>query len=314
MIAVVIGSVIMLGAATLFLQSKISYVQDEELARLQEGGRYAMRYLTRELSMSGFYGGVLRGSDIAFGSIDPNSPNCYSYMFRVEEKLEYISDAASADFSSIRMPEGSVSDTNNCLDASELQPGADILVLRRVKDSATVVQGEANGASIGSNTVYLELEDYNVSILFTTATQPVATDIDLWEYAPQIVYVRNYAITAGDGIPTLCRRGISPTSAAMADAQCMVQGVEDMHIEFGLDTDDDYVVDTYSTDPSDLDLPTALSAKVYLLLRSPNEVTGYTNNKRFLLGSKPVPAVDDGYFRRVIQSTVILRNSDALGI
>jgi len=316
MVAVVIGSVIMLGAATLFLQSKISYVQDEELARLQEGGRFAIRYLARELSMAGYYGGVLRGSDISVdaGVADPNGPSCYDYMFRTEVKFEHFNDAGpSTDFSTIGMPEGT--GTENCLDSSDLQPDNDIIVIRRVKDSATVWQGDtADGASVSANTMYLEVEDFNVSIALNNVTGTVAADTDLWEYLPQIVYVRNYATDPGDGIPTLCRRGISRAGNAMADPQCLVQGVEDMHFEFGLDTDDDYVVDTYSSAPSEADLTTALSAGVYLLLRSPNAVTGYTNDKNYTLGSKPVAAADDGYYRRVIQSTTTLRNSDALGL
>jgi len=322
MIAIVIGSVIMLGAATLFLQSKISYVQDEELARLQEGGRYAIRYLSRELSMAGFYGGVLRGSDVsADGSIvfDSGGSSCYEFMFSTEIKLEHINDAGpSSDFSVIGMPVGSGG--LDCLKPSDLQDGADILLVRRVKDTASVKQGiKAKRGDVDITVdplaTYLEIEDFNVSILLKRGvTGAVATDTDLWEYLPQILFLRNWAVVEGDGIPTLCRRGISTTALGMAVTQCLVQGVEDMQLEFGLDTDADYIVDTYVTDPDEAELGTALSVGVYLLMRSPNEVPGYTNDKRFELGSKTVGAANDKYYRRVIQSTTGLRNSDALGL
>lgn len=318
MVAMVIGAVLMLGAATLFLQSKVSYMEDEELARLQEGGRYAIRYLTRELSMAGFYGGVLRGSDISVdsGVADPNDADCFSYLFRIEDRFVHINDPNdAAAFDDSGMPVGT--DADDCLDTADLRHGADVLVFRRVKDVATTDHGElADGASIDSSVVYLEIEDYNVSIALKTGLSSAASDTDLWEFSPQILFLRNYSLEEDDGIPTLCRRTITRTVTppVMGGVECLVEGVEDMQVELGIDTDGDLAVDTYDPDPNEPTPDNAITARIYLLVRSPNEVVRYTNNKSFVLGSKTVSAVNDGFYRRVIQSTVSLRNSEALGI
>ncbi len=53
LVAIAIGVVLAFGAMNLLLSSKRSYLQAEELARLQENGRHALRYLSYELTMAG---------------------------------------------------------------------------------------------------------------------------------------------------------------------------------------------------------------------------------------------------------------------
>lgn len=280
-----------------------------------ENGRYALHYLKREMGMAGFYGGILRGSRIHIDDAlaDPNEHACYDYMFRAADNITFVNDVSGSDsFIDSGMPVGTGGD--DCIHDGEVVAGSDVLVLRRVKDTASVKQGVTTpGTSIDDNLVYLKIQDFNVLAELSNGLSSAASNMDLWEYVPQILYVRDHAITAGDGLPSLCRRLISRTSEAMAPEQCLVQGVEQMHLEFGLDTDGDKGVDTYSADPDELALATALTTRIYLLLRSTSEVGRYSNNKRFSLGQKSVAARNDSHYRRVLQSTVSLRNSDALG-
>lgn len=316
LIALAISSLMMLAAVTMFLHSKVNYTQDEELARLQENGRYAMQYLERELAMAGFYGGVLRGSDIdidsSVGVLD--GTRCYDYMFRAEDKIHFINDVSEdGEFLDTDLPVGNSS--NDCLDHRDLVPGTDVLLLRRVKDTATVIQGAtAAGAKIGSGTAYVVVEGHDKSVRIARGLASVGGSVDLWEYLPQLLYIRKHGIVAGDGIPTLCRRYISRTGQAMSPAQCLVQGVEQLQLEFGIDTAGDFRVDSYVSAPQHSILKNALTARIYLLMRSPNGIVGHSSNKSFNLGSKQVATRGDNYFRRVFFSTVFLRNSDALGI
>ena len=64
MIALSIGVFLTLGAVSLFLHSYTSFLQDEETARLQENGRWALRLVSREISTAGFFGGMLDPSGI----------------------------------------------------------------------------------------------------------------------------------------------------------------------------------------------------------------------------------------------------------
>ncbi|MEP1471490.1 MAG: PilW family protein [Halieaceae bacterium] len=315
MVALALGVVLMLGAATLFVQNKVSYLQDEELARIQESGRYAIRYVTRQLSMGGFYGGLLRASDIDNGIFDPNDPStCFTYMFEAEKSFEHINDVTSD--AGTETGAGANNDHSVCIDAADsVQVNTDILIVRRSKDSITVDQGVPS-ANATDKVPYIRVRDYNVEVSFENDIESgdVTSDLDLWEYYPEIIWVRDYAENAGDNLPTLCRKRLSTTTAnAVAPVECLVQGVEEMHVEFGLDSDLDYTVERYEQFPTEAELTTAITARVYLLMRSPDEVVGYTNDKTYIMGSRTVTK-NDSYYRRLFQSTVTLRNSEALGI
>ena len=135
--------------------------------------------------------------------------------------------------------------------------------------------------------------------------------LDWWEYAPQILFIRDYSIATSDGIPTLCRKGLSNSANDKGDTECLVEGVENMQIEIGVDKDGDQQADYFVANPSGVELQSAIAARVYLLVRSVNPIAGYTNDKSFMLGQTSVAAPADGFYRRILQTTVLLRNSEA---
>ena len=70
MISILIASMLLIGTVALFQQSKSNSVQDEQIARMQEGGRYALRLVGRELAHVGYFGGVLDTSAATLSSGD----------------------------------------------------------------------------------------------------------------------------------------------------------------------------------------------------------------------------------------------------
>ena len=59
LISLLLGLFLTSGIVSVYLGSKQNYFYEEQAARIQENGRYAMRLLQRELTMAGFFGGVL---------------------------------------------------------------------------------------------------------------------------------------------------------------------------------------------------------------------------------------------------------------
>ena len=90
---------------------------------------------------------------------------------------------------------------------------------------------------------------------------------------------------------------------------CLVEGVEDMQVEFGIDSDSDGIPNRFVGDPNTPDIPDAVVARIYLLLRGTSEISGYTNTKTYKLGEKTVAAKNDAYLRRVMTTTVQMRNA-----
>ena len=82
-----------------------------------------------------------------------------------------------------------------------------------------------------------------------------------------------------------------------------------MQIEFGIDETGDRRPDRFDPHPDQVAMAGAVAARVYLLLRSVQPVVGQLDDRFYQLGSKRVPAANDRYFRRVMQTTVLLRNA-----
>ncbi len=59
------------GTISVYLSSQRQFMFEDQLARLQENGRYATRLLRREMALSGFYAGLppmLRPGPVAIGA------------------------------------------------------------------------------------------------------------------------------------------------------------------------------------------------------------------------------------------------------
>ncbi len=89
---------------------------------------------------------------------------------------------------------------------------------------------------------------------------------------------------------------------------CLAEGIEQLHVEFGLDTDGDLVPNQYKSDITAAEAETTVTARIYLLARSASAETTYTNTKKYYLGSLAEITASDKYYRRVFSTTVTLRN------
>jgi prepilin-type N-terminal cleavage/methylation domain-containing protein len=313
MIALALGLVLSFGAVTLFLQSKTSYLQDEETARMQENGRWALRYLAREVSMAGFMGGLLDGSSVNSALVVAD--DCATgWALQAGVAIEHLDNATPT----------SAAAAYGCLTGENVSAGSDVFALRRVKDAPHVYDGGSNGV-LSDKTVYLRVQEYGADASLVRATTTAITsadltpgsEVDVWEYQPQLLFVRDFSLSSGDGIPTLCRKVLTTDEATLAvgDTQCLIEGIEDLQLEFGIDDGSplDQVPDYYVSAPTPAELSSAVTARIYVLSRSINEVNGYTNDKSYQLGTKTIAAANDGHYRRVLQTTVMLRNSEIFG-
>ena len=70
MVAVTLGLLLLAGLGTLFLGTSRSYRENDLIAGMQDQARFAMATLSRDLSMAGYWGGMM-GSD----GIVPNLAN-----------------------------------------------------------------------------------------------------------------------------------------------------------------------------------------------------------------------------------------------
>jgi hypothetical protein len=126
----------------------------------------------------------------------------------------------------------------------------------------------------------------------------------------------------GDGQTTLCRRFLNDTlPTPIMDEECLADGVENLQIEWGIDSNQDGSLDYYTSSPSSTELDSVLTARIHVLVRAAiagNTATGFTSvslgndGKSYSMGdyvsANDAGFVGNGYVRRLFSTTVQLKN------
>lgn len=135
----------------------------------------------------------------------------------------------------------------------------------------------------------------------------------------RVIYVADCNVCApSDGIPTLKEITITLVggAAAVAPPVALALGVENLHVEYGID-DDAFgtagygVVDEYKNPSAPIllaDWPNVLSVRDFVLVRDLAATPGHKDTDSYVLGSKAIAAKNDQFKRRVFSSTAVLTN------
>ena len=313
MVAMVIGLVLMSGIVTLFISSRRSFDVDGNVASMQDEGRFALKEIARDLSMASYLaeplvpGAIEADASLDVG-VDCGPDGIANWVYR-------LVDAGTGDLDTITAVDNgdgaAVNDAFNCIDADEVLDGNDAFAIKRVAgdgiDDDDVVAGESYIRSNGT-VASLYVEPMAVAVGGTTRN---------WTYTPRIYYIRNFSEVADDGIPTLCRKTLTGAAPPTMDTECIARGVEQLQIEYGLDSDDDGNANRYVSDPTAADVSSIVSARVYLLVRTPRPDIKYTDTRTYTLSNGAEFEPEDNFHRRLYSTTLTvhnLRNLRRLGL
>ena len=281
MIAMTLGLIVLAALVSVFANSSASRAELERVSRQIENGRFAMEILSDEIRHAGFYGEAnLAPLPIPAAMPDPCSIVPADWAAAMKIHLQAYDDGANI----VSAP---------CF-AGSLRAKTDVLVVRRV---ATCEAG------VGTCPARVPLEAYfQVSKCSEeTATKPYmigtlggsgAATFDLKakncidQAEVRRYYMRMYFISTdngrGEAIPTLTRMefsGITPVYVPL------VEGVEEMQFEYGIDTNDDGGADVYKAAPANADeWANVVTVRINLLARNIEPSPGYTDTKKYVLG------------------------------
>jgi type IV pilus assembly protein PilW len=90
--------------------------------------------------------------------------------------------------------------------------------------------------------------------------------------------------------------------------ECIATGIEDLQLEYGIDTNGDGNPNVYMSAPTLTDLQTVVSARIYLLARTTDIDVRHTNQKTISIGNAPDYTPNDSFHRRVYSTTVAIQN------
>jgi len=326
LIALGLGLFLSAGIVALYIQSKNTFWQDEELARLQENGRYALQLLLRESRMAGFVGGVENPENINKTPMLAVGNDCGAdWGLDVAIPLEIV-DSAAADLSG----------TYDCF-ATDIVANTDVIAVKRVLDRPVIDNGVwADGYNaLVDDRIYLRTNNRGLGVAlfgkgsdaaFDTglgggivaldpdavkADPTLGTLVNIWEYQVSLFHIADNV----QGIPSLARYTLE-ADGDISDREILVEGIDDMQFELGIDDDGDGQPERFvaaATNPPDAganaqDLNDIAAIKIYLLARSMQTASNVpARAMTYKLGTKTV-ATNDNVMRRVFSGTALLRN------
>jgi type IV pilus assembly protein PilW len=245
MVSLVIGLVILAALVTLFVNTSGS---NRELARansLIENGRLAIELLESDAVHAGFWGAYMPNfDDQTFDGVPADAPTAvpepclaYSTPWTTQQRLNYIHVPLQ------------VYDSNAFCSTVVLdqQAGTDVLVVRHAELCAAGVGGcEADTAGklyFHSTRCATDVDRYRFGTeddtTFDLNQMDCTTVTEKRRFVSNIYYVRDYAVTAGDGIPTLMRASFdldsTGTVLAHQPAVAVVEGIQGFRVELGVD-------------------------------------------------------------------------------
>jgi len=287
MIAMTISLILLAGVIQIFISNKQTYRMQEAAAQIQEGGRFAVQMMDHDLRMTGYFG---------CGSLITAPVN------RVDLNGDGIPDS-NADFSGEGL-QGfehadlpiAISNTQS-LTADEVLPDTDIISISRGEDSGIRLVGNltsvnaniqldealAGGRFKAKDTLMISdctdgdiIAATNVSsgsgkITIAHANSANTTNFLSKAYGPDaevmsLVSHIYYIGTGSSGRPALFRYALGNNGVMVA--QELVEGVEDMQITYGEDTDGDKTANVYVDANAVADMAQVVSVRIDLTLSS----------------------------------------------
>jgi len=308
MVALGIGSFLMIGALTVFMQSRTTFRVNEQIARLQENARYAFDVMEPDIRMA-HYWGLRTRAFVIDGRADDDVPLVAGVPATCGAAwpidLDQAVESSNNDYNFTCAAFGTEVDT------------ADTLVVRRANPDIAVP---------AAGRLYIQSSRSDNSALFAGATIPAGFLAATSE--THALIVNGYYISqnstldfGGNEVPSLRRKSLG-AGPAINDEE-ILPGVEDMQIQFGVDTDpvdgnDRGVVDRYVNpddpilDPLDAafnDDAEILAVRIWLRLRSDRLEVGLPADNGYIYADQDVDPINDGFRRIVVSRTIYLRNA-----
>ncbi|HXD42085.1 MAG TPA: PilW family protein [Ramlibacter sp.] len=364
MVSLVIGLFIVLALITLLINVNRNNSELTRTNRVIENGRFALQLLAADVSHAGFWGGFVPGFDDLTNAAAANDvPTAVPdpCLALASWDAPYGTNLIGIPVQVYEIPAIVPSPTLSVCATKVTSPQAktDVLVVRHVDNCAAGV--DPGCPAVSAADVYFQMQRCSASPVppytMGTPAMTVATPLykrncltlaDPFKLVSNLYYVRNYAVTAGDGIPTLMRSQF--TGGAHQTAEAMIEGIEGFRVEVGIDSVSDsgaaLTTATFNTttgvaaaiawaDPTNLNSPTnrgdglpdgayvrcttaapctpfqlmnAVAVKIYVLARTESRAAGYTDTKTYNLGSTTLGPFNDSYKRHLFTQTVRLTN------
>ncbi len=313
MVALAIGSFLVIGSVQIYTQSREAFVINESIARVQETAQFAMDTIEADLRMASNWGRTSRGLAIENRSIGGNAN---------PKPLVNVPGACGADWVlDLALPVDGANNAFNlpCAALGGVQASSDLITVRRATVAPQPLQ--PGRLQIQTTRIAGELfDDGLVPALFVAPVDPLNPLPT--ESATHNLMVSSYYVAADSnlipGVPTLRRKSLVVTGgvSSIVDVE-VAPGVENLQVQLGIDVDEDNTVDRYVNPGDDIYNPTAagyvpgarvITARVWIVVRGVTRENGVIDNYNYHPGDVVLGTYSDDLRRLQVSKTILMRN------
>ncbi|HWT19960.1 MAG TPA: PilW family protein [Variovorax sp.] len=351
MVTMVIMLIVVAALIALFLNVNSTQREMVKVNRQIEGGRLSVFVLENEVSHAGFWENYMPQFDDLTVSTAPQkvptgtAPDpclAYSAANWTDDYKRSLLDMPIQAYDAVPASCAAL--------LANKKAGTDVLVVRHAE---TCVAGMPNCEADTLGKLYFQSSfcgtqkpsDFDLSTAgFTNMLAKNCTALaPKRKFISDIYYVRDYAETAGDGIPTLARSRFDLTATGLAQQPPvpLIEGIEGFHVELGLDTlsktgamvnytqainwadmanrftptnrgdgspDGDFVHCSTASPCTADQLINVAAVKLYVVARSLETSPGHTDARVYNLGGATLGPFNDHYKRHAFTTTIRLTN------
>lgn len=300
LVAMTIGLLLLIALGSLLIGSTRSFKVQDDFARMQDNGAYAMNAIGNSIRMAGFYGYASSG-EILNGTLngtlsDAANPCGPGWMIN---SAGAVTNGLEAVRGLHGLTSANVNASLGCINAANFVSNSPILILRGAEGIQIPLArlGDANF----KKKVYIQ-SDHAGSVLFigneyaaqsserkkwVYDTGGVIVEAPVYAYQSYAYYLRPCSRPSGAGglctssddggrpIPTLVRQELGDvdigSGATSMIEQPVAEGIERLSVLYGLDTNTpkDGIPNQYLEAPGATDWPNIVAIRVAVLVRSP---------------------------------------------
>ncbi|MFY8298948.1 PilW family protein [Pseudoalteromonas sp. SS15] len=310
LISMFIGFLILGGVIATYVSMKATTRDTMAIGELQETGRLTLSILRRDIEQIGFWGTFYEAEFSVDNTVSESNPDpdCFGGLNNGS-----FPDTTPTNFRPIFAEVSDGNEMLGCIDDSK--EDTNVIQLKFLEGRQMTPETITN-----TNRYYFIAEQEKAQFITGDAAKnPLPTvNATLWPYSHHVYYINEQTLKINNRdivVPVLMRKRLTENGGLVTEP--IMEGIEDMRMVFGIDSDSDNKVDTYrSTQAMTAELwentNGILTVQVFLLVRSLEaDADLELESQTYTLGlddDKRVHTFTDNYRRTVFTTTIRLNN------
>ncbi len=332
MVEMAIGLIILGAVGQIFATSSGAYRLEEGLARVQENGRFAMNFVLKDIRMAGYMGCARLPAGQIGNMVDPPADPTTFNPDGIRGHT-YVGPGWAPALPATYFPS-----------AGEVEAGTDVIIIQHASSLGTHLTGNTTPSNANIQVLstaqitsqiaagdIVMVSDCKAADIFKATTVSTGTPVTIahsnsgnsgnfldhaYGNEAELMKLVSRVYFIGTGVSTGTSASTAPALfrkelvAGVLQAQELVDGVEDMRVFYGEDTDvtADSAANIFRPANTVTDWSKVVSVRIGLLLRTPHESGGDFDTNTYDVAGATVDPTDDRRQRRVFTTSIQLRN------